>query len=205
LPPLGVLPPLAVFPPLGVFPPLAPRLARGCRPCSSFARAAVHVAGMFPSVHAMPALMAKRRFRCFHPFAISIVNLYLFCASGWATNVATRIFATASAKAPSTEAGLSLAVPAVLLVTLGQPSTSPVINSVGSAMKRSAPQAETVALPDPPLPSSRSKKVMGKLPTLMLSPVSASLTETEKLNLLPVFIFRRPSPPLTPFICALPE
>jgi len=135
---------------------------------------------------------------------MSIVNLYLFSASGSATKVATRILATASDKAPSTEAGLSLAVPAVLLDTLGQLSISPVVNSVGSAMKRSAPQALTVALPDPPLPSSKSKKVMGKLPTLILSPVSASLTETEKLKLLPVCMFNRPRPPLTPFIFALP-
>lgn len=72
-------------------------------------------------------------------------------------------------------------------------------------MKRSALQAETVALPDPPLPSSRSRNVMGRFPTLNVSPVSASLTETVKLKVLPVIKFRRPSPPFTPFIEPLPE
>merc|ERR1719161_2939192 len=105
--------------------------------------------------------MAKRTLRCFQPFAMSIENEYLFSASAGATKLATRILATGSTNAPSTEAGLSLAVPGVLLVTLGQPLTSPTDNSVGLAMKRSAPQADTVALPDPPLPSSRSRKVTG--------------------------------------------
>merc|ERR1712107_465396 len=72
-------------------------------------------------------------------------------------------------------------------------------------MNRSALHAETVALPDPPLPSSRSKKVVGKPPALIASPLPASLIEMDRVNVLPVCRFKRPSDPFAPFIFPLPE
>merc|ERR1711862_191118 len=105
-------------------------LGRGIHASSS--RAARQSSERFSGRHAVPVSMAKRKLRCLKPLPTFMVKAYLFSALGCAKYDATRLLPMSSSSAPATEEGLSLAVPAVLVVAVGHPPLEARTNSLSA-------------------------------------------------------------------------